>query len=274
MEFLKKRWVSIIISLAMIVAAIVIIGMKNRQISYEPDHNNEAQVWAEQYYSSYTRFISDIGGRLTEETKDRIAVINAIMDYSYNGICSVAVVKSVGDMSMEDAARNLSSELLLGDYDSLLLLDVTAKDWYLFSGTDFTQYVDDELDKLLETHTSALWEDLNKKLPILYDNLLIWYQNHVPLSNQEKISADTASSSASFFTVIIILLAVIMMMTSASRMKRKTSRRWAPTVVVTGRKNRTIRYDLEPDENYLLGSEIYRRNPNSGSYGRRKFDAK
>ena len=268
MKFFQKRWVSIVVCLVMIVTAVIITGFRDHRISYEPENVDTARDWAEEYYTSYTRFISDIGGRLTEDSKIQISVMNAELDYSYGGICGVAVVKSVGDVPMEDAAHNMYSELYLGDKDCLLLVDVTAEEWYLLSGAELSQYVNQELKTRIQSAMDGAYDDLNGHIPLLCENLMGWYRSHLPLSDQEKISADTASSSVSFFTVIIILLVVIMFAASASRMSRRASRRWGPTVVITGRRNRTIRYDLEPDYHYPPRTDIYRRSPNNGSVER------
>ena len=263
MKFFQKRWVAVIICLAMIVLAVMITTIRDNRSAYEPGDVHAAEEWAKEYYTSYTRFISDVGNRLSEDTKKQISVMNAELDYTHGGVCGVVVVKSVADRSMEDAAYDFFSELQLGDNDCLILIDVTAEDWYFAYGAEFSRYVDHEIEILLHSDMSAAYGNLNEALPVLYEDLMGWYQSYLPLSDQEKISSDTASNATSFFTVIIILLAVIMFMTSVSRMNRRVSRRWGPTVVVTGRRNRTIRYDMEPDYHYPPRTDIYRRYPNS-----------
>ena len=234
MKFLNKRWVSLVLCILMIAAAIGITASKNRSSSYQPEDPYTAEAWGEEYYGSYVRFVDDRADVLSDETIRQISIKNVAFDYSHSSICGVVVVKSVGSKTMEDAAYDYSEELQLGDFDSLLLIDLSAEDWYFVYGAEFSYYVDHELEMIFRSALDGAFDDLDDGLIMLFNQLAPWFENNMPLSDSEKISAGNSTGSTQFVTVLVVLLIIIMILSSIARVSRRRYNVWGPTVFLGG----------------------------------------
>lgn len=246
MKFLQKRWVSVVLCLIMIIAAVRITSSRDRRPDYQPQDQNTAEAWAEESYGSYIHLIDDRASVLSERTVQELSVRNAALDYSYGSVCGVVVVKSVGQLSMEDAAYDLFDELQLSDADTLLLVDLTAEDWYYLYGSDFSYYVDYELEILFRGAMDGIYEDLDTGLVMLFSDLSDWYGEHLSSSESSVYQAEDTFGTALFVLVLIVILVVAIILSAVGRAGRRVVRGWGPTIIVGGHRHRPFHYGPGP----------------------------
>ena len=123
MKFFQKRWVAITLCILMILTALA-IGRAKESRSREP----AAMDAPVQSWESYSRYVVDKTGLLSEETIRKISERNAESDASYSSVCGVGLLDSVSGSSMEEAAFDWRDDLGLGDNDYFLLLDWNSGD--------------------------------------------------------------------------------------------------------------------------------------------------
>lgn len=232
MNFFKKRWVAVTLCIIMVLAALG-ISYSRKAPEYAPANSHAAESWGEENYDSYTNYVYDETGNLSSSTVRELSEVNAMLDYRYGSICGVAVMDSVTG-SMEDAAYDMSAALELGDSDCLLLLDAAQEEWYFVYGADFSYYVDNELEILLQGGLNDDYDQLNNMLPDTFDELADWYEDHVPVQ-QEGVATSTVQHGGGM-AVLVILITVIVLVTVISAIARSFRRRviggWDPTFFV------------------------------------------
>lgn len=241
MEFFQKKWVSIVLCVVMVVAAIGITQNKRHQNEYHPESEAIAENWGEENYTGYTQYISD-SGFLSDGTIQEISKYNASFDYSYGSICGVAVVDHLSEQTISQEAIAQSEALQLGDCDCLLVMYPDAEDWYFAYGDTFSYYVDQELEILIKGSMNEAAANPEEILPELFEELSDWYEDHYPVSQDSDDGVKYASSleHGSFLIVLLVLIVMIIVFSSLARAGRRFIWGWGPTIFV-GRRHRPFR---------------------------------
>lgn len=212
MKFLQKRWVAILLCVAMVVAAVAIGQAKS----------NRGEKWGEKNYAAYTDFLWDEADILSESTEKTLCAVNGELDYYYGSICGVATMSVPDGQSMEDLAYETAEEMGLSGYDCLVLLDGETGDYYFVSGYELEPYVDSELENLFRESLQNGAADANRGLPALFEKLPDWYEKNFP----DIPANETGRSSGLLFgggfvflilIVLIILAAVVSLLVWAGR---------------------------------------------------------
>lgn len=158
MKFFQKTWVAVLITAAMIVTAIS-IGMAGEPVQSQPVSPQPAPPSTSQstaldtslYLDGYTTWIWDEAGVLSDRQEEQICLYNANWVQRYDSLIAVAMVSGInGDIV--DYAYDLGSEIQLGSYDAILVVDTKASDAFLAVGPDHplsdgqvTSYLDEYL---------------------------------------------------------------------------------------------------------------------------------
>ena len=147
MKFLQKRWVAVLLCIAMIATAIGFGIYRDRKTAYQPDIQTSAQSSllnpGTGNYSNYTRYVDDEASALKESTIQEISTYNAQLDQTYGSICGLVILDTAGNEELEDLAIDLSEQLELGNQDALLLLVTDTEEWYFAYGEGLTDYADE-----------------------------------------------------------------------------------------------------------------------------------
>ena len=208
MKFFQKRWVAITLCVLMIAASLAISRARTSK-EYQPDSTSSAEAWGQDNYGSFTRYIRDDAGLLSEKTIRSLSEHNAALDYAYDSICGVAIVDlGIASGKMEDEAFDLGYELGLRESDFFLLLDTKSRDWYFAYGTDAGQYVDHSLEVLLTGAMDEVFDAPEQTLTKLFDNLGDWYGKNVPVANS-KDSGSTIRTVGGIAVLLFLLVILI-----------------------------------------------------------------
>ena len=232
MKFFQKRWVAITLCVLMIVASLAISRARTSK-EYQPDSTSSAEAWGQDNYGSFTRYIRDDAGLLSEKTIRSLSEHNAALDYAYDSICGVAIVDlGIASGKMEDEAFDLGYEMGLGETDFFLLLDTKSRDWYFAYGTDAGQYVDHSLEVLLTGTMDEVFDKPEQTLTKLFDELGDWYGKHMPVSGSKDGGSTIRTLGGTvlfvFLLVILIVISVISALIRTGRRMMWRASGWMP----------------------------------------------
>ncbi len=236
MKFFQKRWVAITLCVLMIAASVAIGRARTASDAakeYQPASTSAAEAWGRDNYGSFTRYIRDDAGLLSEKTIRTLSERNAALDYAYDSICGVAIVDlGIASGKMEDEAFDLGYELGLGESDFFLLLDTKSRDWYFAYGTDAGQYVDHSLEVLLTGAMDEVFDAPEQTLTKLFDNLGDWYGEHMPVSGSKDSGGTIQTLGGTvFFVFLLVILIVVSLISGLIRAGRRMMWRssgWMP----------------------------------------------
>lgn len=228
MKFFQKRWVAVLLCLAMIGTAIGVSVYRNQ---------NSDVSWGESNYDSYTKFVNDEAGMLNASTIEKISSYNAQLDYRHGSICALATVNGTDGETLEDLSYALSEDMKLGEQDALLVLDIDDADWYFVYGSDFSYYVDHELEVLLRGSMTDAVQSPNSVLPKLYGELADWYDEQIPVADQNQPAAEEHSIELTGMQALLIIAIIIIVFAAIfSRPRRRFG--WGPVIFLGGHRHR------------------------------------
>lgn len=228
MSFFKRKWVSVVLCILMVIAAIGIGVSRDRKEEYRPEKESNVSAWAKEHADSYEPFILDKSGQLSNQTIVTLTEYNASFDYVHGSICGVAVVDGTDGLAIDEAAFETFSLLQLGEDDSLLLIDLESEDWYFYFGETFSYYVDNELEILIRGAMDGAYSQLDRVLPALFADLQVWYGENMPIADQMASSSSVSSGMLGFIVLLIVLVVIISLINSAARIGRRAVGGWWP----------------------------------------------
>lgn len=135
MKFYQKR------GFALVVLILAILGASVYGISKKPASLPEV---------SYSNWICDQAGLLTQDARQTIQEYNTAWNDKYYAVAAVASVDDIRGWSSEDYARELGARWGLGANDMLLLL-VKGGDWYVACGDNLADLMTDTQQTRLKT---------------------------------------------------------------------------------------------------------------------------
>lgn len=144
MKFLQKTWVAVVITAAMIVAAVA-IGLSKPAPAATPEPsapgtNVSAVTGLDTSLSTgqYQRYLNDQPGVLTEEQRQQLCLYNANWDLRYSSILVVDIQSAAPSSdSLADYAYDQANRMELGRYDAYLVIVPSIQDAYFAAGADY-----------------------------------------------------------------------------------------------------------------------------------------
>ena len=161
MNFLKKTWVAIALTVIMVVAAIGVGQLRAPVPGLPTDTSNSASGALDTSLSTseYDTWISDQAGVLSSSAEEQISLYNANWDYRYNSLIAVLMVDSLDGQDIESYAYDQGTQIGLGQGDALLVAAVDDELYYVATGNDFstilTSSVTSRLDGMLSSNFGA-----------------------------------------------------------------------------------------------------------------------
>lgn len=144
MKFLQKTWVAVVITAAMMVAAVA-IGLSKPAPAATPEPsapgtNVSAVTGLDTSLSTgqYQRYLNDQPGVLTEEQRQQLCLYNANWDLRYSSILVVDIQSAAPSSdSLADYAYDQANSMELGRYDAYLVIVPSIQDAYFAAGADY-----------------------------------------------------------------------------------------------------------------------------------------
>ena len=169
MNVLKKRWVAVLITLAVIALAVGIGRLRAPDPAVQGVAGNLDTSLSTQDYENY---LLDEAGVLSPSTEHSLALYNANWDRRYGSLVAVVTVQDTGGRDMEDYAYDLANEASLTSQDAVLLISVGDADAYLLPGQYFlTSLSSSDITKLIDRDLFGTPEDYDQGTLALFSSL-------------------------------------------------------------------------------------------------------
>ena len=142
MKFLQKTWVAVVITAAMIVAAVA-IGLSKPAPAATPEPAapptfSDTALDGSLSTGQYQRYLNDQPGVLTEQQRQQLCLYNANWDLRYSSILVVDIQSAAPTSdSLADYAYDQANNMELGRYDAYLVIVPSIQDAYFAAGTDY-----------------------------------------------------------------------------------------------------------------------------------------
>lgn len=142
MKFLQKTWVAVVITAAMIVAAVA-IGLSKPAPAATPEPAapptfSDTALDGSLSTGQYQRYLNDQPGVLTEQQRQQLCLYNANWDLRYSSILVVDIQSAAPTSdSLADYAYDQANSMELGRYDAYLVIVPSIQDAYFAAGADY-----------------------------------------------------------------------------------------------------------------------------------------
>lgn len=223
MKFLQKTWVAVVITAAMIVAAVA-IGLSKPAPAATPEPsspgtNVSAVTGLDTSLSTgqYQRYLNDQPGVLTEEQRQQISLYNANWDLRYNSILVVDIQSAAPSSdSLADYAYDQASSMELGQYDAYLVIVPSIQDAYFAAGVDYP-LSDSQISDFMDRY---LYQDLvdgktGQGVLALCGGLNDYYVSNFGTGSADSdyayddYGADEGSALVGLLVMLVILLVIL-----------------------------------------------------------------
>ncbi len=223
MKFLQKTWVAVVITAAMIVAAVA-IGLSKPAPAVTPEPstpgtNVSAVTGLDTSLSTgqYQRYLNDQPGALTEEQRQQICLYNANWDLRYNSILVVDIQSAApSSNSLADYAYDQANSMELGQYDAYLVIVPSIQDAYFAAGVDYP-LSDSQITDFMDRY---LYQDLvdgqtGQGVLALCSGLNDYYVSNFGTGSADSgyayddYGADEGSALVGLLVMLVILLVIL-----------------------------------------------------------------
>ena len=148
MQMLKKTWVAVLITLAVIALAVGIGRFRAPEPAPQGVAGDLDTSLSTQKYENY---LLDQAGVLSPSTEHSLALYNANWDARYGSLVAVVAVQDTGGKNLEDYAYDMAYEANLTSQDAVLVIAVGQEDAYLLPGEYFlTSLSSSEITTLID----------------------------------------------------------------------------------------------------------------------------
>ena len=218
MKFYQKR------GFALVVLILAILGASVYGISKKPASLPEV---------SYSNWICDQAGLLTQDARQTIQEYNTAWNDKYYAVAAVAAVDNIRGWKPEDYARELGAKWGLGANDMLLLL-VKDGDWYVACGDDLADQMTDTQQTKLKTaldtpyyagdYSQATVDFFRQSDVVLAQTLGQSGSHQQPAQNREW-QQPSAASGVSVSGVVLLIVGIFVIWSLLDRMRYNRYRR-------------------------------------------------
>lgn len=200
MNFLKKRWVAVTLTIAMILGAVAIGWVKGDNTSPVSQDLEKLDT------SAYESMIMDEGNALDSREKKEISLYNANWDRRYGGIIAVALVDHV-DGDLGDYAYYLGEQGQLNASDAVLVIDMGTKSAFLAPGPKYPlngEQITAYMNQYLYSKVQA--QDYGGGVLELFANLNQYYLDKFGLGYVEENHYYGGSSSSMLVNLVVLMV--------------------------------------------------------------------
>lgn len=218
MKFYQKR------GFALVVLILAILGASVYGISKKPASLPEV---------SYSNWICDQAGLLTQDARQTIQEYNTAWNDKYYAVAAVASVDNIRGWKPEDYARELGAKWGLGANDMLLLL-VKGGDWYVACGDDLADQMTDTQQTKLKTALDTPYYagdysqaavDFFRQSDVVLAQTLGQSGSHQQPAQKREWQQPSAASGVSVSGVILLIVGIFVIWSLLDRMRYNRYRR-------------------------------------------------
>lgn len=223
MKFLQKTWVAVVITAAMIVAAVA-IGLSKPAPATTPEPSSPGTnvsavtgLDTSLSTSGYSIYLKDSAGVLTQEQRQQINLYNANWDLRYNSILVVDIQSAApSSNSLADYAYDQANSMELGQYDAYLVIVPSIQDAYFAAGVDYP-LSDSQITDFMDRY---LYQDLvdgktGQGVLALCGGLNDYYVSNFGTGSADSgyayddYGADDGSTLVGLLVMLVILLVIL-----------------------------------------------------------------
>lgn len=212
MSVLKKRWVAVLITLAVIALAVGIGRLRAPDAAAQGVDTGLDTSLSTQDYENY---LLDEAGVLSPSTEQSLALYNANWDRRYGSLVAVVTVQDTGGRDMEDYAYDLANEASLTSQDAVLLICVGDADAYLLPGQYFlTSLSSSDITKLIDRDLFGTPGDYDQGTLALFSSLNSEFTAQLGTggsSSSYSYSYGTGSIFPSTLVTLVVLAVVVLL---------------------------------------------------------------
>ncbi len=218
MKFYQKR------GFALVVLILAILGASVYGISKKPASLPEV---------SYSNWICDQAGLLTQDARQTIQEYNTAWNDKYYAVAAVAAVDNIRGWKPEDYARELGAKWGLGANDMLLLL-VKGGDWYVACGDDLADQMTDTQQTKLKTALDTPYYagdysqaavDFFRQSDVVLAQTLGQSGSHQQPAQNQGWQQPSAASGVSVSGVVLLIVGIFVIWSLLDRMRYNRYRR-------------------------------------------------
>ena len=218
MKFYQKR------GFALVVLILAILGASVYGISKKPASLPEV---------SYSNWICDQAGLLTQDARQTIQEYNTAWNNKYYAVAAVAAVDNIHGWKPEDYARELGAKWGLGANDMLLLL-VKGGDWYVACGDDLADQMTDTQQTKLKTALDTPYYagdysqaavDFFRQSDVVLAQTLGQSGSHQQPAQKRDWQQPSAASGVSVSGVVLLIVGIFVIWSLLDRMRYNRYRR-------------------------------------------------
>ena len=218
MKFYQKR------GFALVVLILAILGASVYGISKKPASLPEV---------SYSNWICDQAGLLTQDARQTIQEYNTAWNDKYYAVAAVAAVDNIRGWKPEDYARELGAKWGLGANDMLLLL-VKGGDWYVACGDDLADQMTDIQQTKLKTALDTPYYagdysqaavDFFRQSDVVLAQTLGQSGSHQQPAQSRDWQQPSAASGVSVSGVVLLIVGIFVIWSLLDRMRYNRYRR-------------------------------------------------
>ena len=206
MKFFQKTWVAVVITLAMVAAAVGIGQWKGEAAQQLPSSTGLDTSLST---AAYEQWVGDGAGVLSREQVEQICLYNANWDRRYGSIIVVETLADLPQQGLEDYAISQAEQFQLGSGDGYLAVVPSRQDAYLAVGMSYP-LSDSEVGVYLRQY---LYEDLQENcgggILSLFDAINQYYINVYGIPAQNSYGAAQGGSRLLGLVVLVVILLVI-----------------------------------------------------------------
>ena len=182
---------------------------------------------------SYSNWICDQAGLLTQDARQTIQDYNTAWNDKYYAVAAVAAVDNIHGWKPEDYARELGAKWGLGANDMLLLL-VKGGDWYVACGDDLADQMTDTQQTKLKTALDTPYYagdysqaavDFFRQSDVVLAQTLGQSGSHQQPAQKREWQQPSAASGVSLSGVVLLIVGIFVIWSLLDRMRYNRYRR-------------------------------------------------
>ena len=182
---------------------------------------------------SYSNWICDQAGLLTQDARQTIQEYNTAWNKQYYAVVAVAAVDNIRGWKPEDYARELGAKWGLGANDMLLLL-VKGGDWYVACGDDLADQMTDTQQAKLKTALDTPYYagdysqaavDFFRQSDVVLAQALGQSGSHQQPAQNQGWQQPSAASGVSVSGVVLLIVGIFVIWSLLDRMRYNRYRR-------------------------------------------------
>ena len=222
MKFLQKTWVAVLLTAAMIAAAVGVgrmrAGAPSAPGAADPGQSPAPGTLDRLDTRDYKKWLWDGADLLSAQAEEQICLYNANWDARYNSVVALVTVGSLDGEDIEEYAWRQGADMGLGEGDAILLISEEDETYFVAPGDDFATILTNRVVSDLEKVLSG---QLNEQTVLsFYGALNQVYYGEFGLGNGAgpiQPGGHEDSGGAALITLLVIAVMIVAVLSAIDR---------------------------------------------------------